>query len=119
MIENNLESVTNKLKGIFKLEDGWHLGEGNKINQDSILISIALLEKINQDLFRDIEAFPLIEGYVELIVYINNFNQLKIDIEDRNNIYIFKEIKEEDKLLKKTSLNYLVTDLEDILTNDI
>ena len=72
MIKDMSFTTEDKIKGFKNLEKGWHYGRGIKFSDKVINQSLELLEAINLAGYSRTDAFPGLDGEIELAIYNND-----------------------------------------------
>jgi hypothetical protein len=63
-----MKEVRRQILSIYKLEDGWNFGDGQKIKEESILVALAIVDNLPRAKYHFLEAFPTNDGFVSLRV---------------------------------------------------
>lgn len=97
-----------------KLEERWHFGEGSKICEKSVLISIAITRKLNRKL-DFIEAFSTEDGYVNLRLGISKDRIVGLLIESKSKIIIYTENNISIKKVRTVELKDIINTINSLV----
>lgn len=89
-----IQQTINKIQTFGKLPEGWHYGEGVSANIETIKIARYFLVKATLWGLKEADAFPGIDGQIEVTLYSGN-KTLSVMFEIDNTVSIVEEINNE------------------------
>lgn len=101
---NNLTDTFQKIRSFHELKQGWHFGEGNGPNKETVELAEKITQMLHVELFCKVDAFPGVWGEIQVTAYPEDFF-MEINILENGTIELVVEDKNQHELLDFEGLN--------------